>query len=139
MTSMLELAREVLAAQPFSLLMGAEVTDLSERGVELRMRITPHLLQQDGFVHGGVLAYAADNAITFAGGGALGPAVVTAEVKISYLRPAKGEAIVARATVVHAGRNLAVCKCDVFALGQGSADLCAVALGTVAARAKPSA
>ncbi len=136
MLPLLDLARDVIAAQPFSRLLGAEIADFSERGVELRLPITPQLLQQDGFVHGGVLSYVADNAITFAGGGALGPAVVTSEYKISYLRPAKGETLVARATVVHAGRSLAVCDCEVFYVEEGNARLCAVALGTVSARAK---
>jgi len=136
MLPQLDLAREVLAAQPFSRLLGAEITEFSEFGFELRLAITPQLLQQDGFVHGGVLSYVADNAITFAGGGALGPAVVTSEYKISYLRPAKGDTLVARATVVHAGRNQAVCDCEVFCVEEGNARLCAVALGTVSARAK---
>jgi uncharacterized protein (TIGR00369 family) len=134
MFQILDVAREVLAAQPFSRLLGTEVAEFSEVGVELRLPITPQLQQQDGFVHGGVISYLADNAITFAGGGALGPAVVTSEFKISYLRPARGQSLVARATVVHAGRSLAVCDCKVFCVEHGDARLCAVALGTVAAR-----
>ncbi len=42
---------------------------------------------QHGFVHGDVLPYLADNALTVAGGSVPG-AAVTAEHKINYFRPA---------------------------------------------------
>ena len=87
--------------------------------------------QQFGFVHGGVISYAADNALTFAGGYALGPNIVTSEFKINYVRPAIGERLMARAEVVHAGRSQAVCRCDVFVLAGGEEKLCAVAQGTI--------
>jgi len=40
---------------------------------ELKVAIKPELKQQNGFVHGGVISYAADNALTYAGGSVLGP------------------------------------------------------------------
>ena len=89
--------------------------------------------QQHGFVHGGVLSYAADNALTYAGGSALGLRVVTAEFKINYLRPAIGERLIARAEAVHTGKTQSVCRCDVFVLQDGVEKLCAVAQGTIAA------
>jgi uncharacterized protein (TIGR00369 family) len=128
---MLAAGRQVLAAQPFSTLVGAELTEFSAAGVELRIPLRHVLMQQHGFAHGGVVSYAADNALTFAGGAALGPAVVTSEFKINYVRPAKGERIVARASVVHAGRNQAVCRCEVFVFADGEEQLCAVAQGTI--------
>ena len=69
---------------------------------------------------------------TFAGGAALGPAVVTSEFKINYLRPAKGEGLVARAGVIHAGKYQAVCQCQVFSVEGGAEIRCAVAQGTIA-------
>jgi uncharacterized protein (TIGR00369 family) len=114
------------------MLLGAELLSFSAAGAELRIPIKPELKQQNGFVHGGVVSYAADNALTYAGGGALGPGVVTSEFKINYLRPAMGEFIVARATVVHAGKNQAVCRCDIYAASQGAETLCATAQGTIA-------
>src|SRR5690606_31835458 len=84
------------------------------------------------FAHGGVVSYLADNALTYAGGAALGTAVVTSEYKINYLRPALGDRLVARASVLHAGRNQAVCRCDVFAVARDTGEtLCAVAQGTI--------
>jgi len=63
----LGLARQVLAAQPFSVLVGARVTAFGDGGATLEIDIRDELRQQNGFLHGGVLAYAADNAVTFAG------------------------------------------------------------------------
>lgn len=134
---MLDLGRKILASQPFSVLLGAELLDLSPGTAEIRVPITPQLGQQHGFVHGGVVSYAADNALTFAGGSILGPAVVTSEFKINYVRPAQGDSLVARATVIHHGSRQAVCRCDVFASAEGAEVLCATAQGTVARLSKP--
>jgi acyl-coenzyme A thioesterase PaaI-like protein len=92
MDELLELGKQVLASQPFSTLVGAELTAFSVGQVELTIPITPQLKQQHGFVHGGVIGYAADNALTFVGGSVLGPAVVTSEYKIitpatKYIKP----------------------------------------------------
>lgn len=125
------LARRVLDSQPFSALMGAQLTAFERGLAELSVPVRRDLLQQHGFVHGGVISYAADNALTFAGGSVLGPAVVTAEFKINYLRPARGARLVARASVVHAGRRQAVCRSEVFDVRESRQDLCAVALGTI--------
>lgn len=132
--AMFELGRRVLASQPFSVLLGARLLAFDPSGVELEVPITDALRQQHGFAHGGVVSYLADNALTFAGGAALGAAVVTSEYKINYLRPALGARLIARAGVLHAGRNQAVCRCDVFAVADDGAGetLCAVAQGTIA-------
>jgi uncharacterized protein (TIGR00369 family) len=129
----LAMGREVLASQPFSQLIGAELAALSPGRCELQVPITEAVKQQHGFVHGGVLSYAADNALTYAGGTALRVPVVTAEFKINYLRPAIGERLIARAEAVHTGKSQAVCRCDVFVVKDGEEKLCAVAQGTIAA------
>ena len=128
----LAMGREVLAAQPFSQLLGAQLQALSPGQCELHLPMTPQLRQQHGFAHGGVVSYLADNALTYAGGTALRVPVVTSEFKINYVRPAVGELLIARAQAVHAGRNQAVCRCDVFAVQGGVEKLCAVAQGTIA-------
>ena len=86
---MLELGRKILASQPFSAFLVAELLGLAEGAAELSVPIRPEFAQQHGFVHDGIVSYAADNALTFAGGTVLGTAVVTSEFKINYLRPAR--------------------------------------------------
>lgn len=128
----LEMAQKVLDSQPFSRLVGARITAFGDGGATLEIDGREELRQQNGFLHGGVLSYAADNALTFAAGTTLGPAVLTGGFSIQYVRPATGTGLVARAVVVHTGRRQAVARCDLFAVGEGGAEtLCAVAQGTV--------
>lgn len=128
---LLTYGREVLARQPFSALLGAQL-DVFEPGcAQLSLPMAAGLLQQDGFVHGGVLSYLADNALTYAGGSVLGK-VLTSEFKINYVRPATdADRLVAVATVVGSGRTQAVCRCDVFLERAGERKLCAAAQGTI--------
>ncbi len=131
-TDLLERGREVLAAQGFSRLLGTELEAFEPGRAELSLAVTPQLLQQHGFVHGGVLSYLADNALTYAGGSVLGTDVVTAEYKINYLRPAVGgERLLAVASVVGSGKTQAVCRCELFLLADGERRLCAAAQGTI--------
>jgi uncharacterized protein (TIGR00369 family) len=129
---MLERGRKALESQPFSALVGAVLTKFDQEGTELRIPVRQSLKQQHGFVHGGVLSYAADNALTFAGAAALGTGVVTSEYKINYVRPAIGQEIVVRAVSMYAGKSQAACRCDVFVVNEGKETLCAIAQGTIA-------
>ena len=138
MDDLLQLGKQALASQPFSVLVGAELTGFSPGWVELTIPISPQLKQQHGFLHGGVISYAADNALTFVGGSVLGPAVVTSEYKINYLRPAMGTALIARATVIYSSKTQAVSRCDVFVVSEGKENLCAVSQGTIARIGQPS-
>lgn len=129
---LLNMGKAVLAAQPFSVLIGAELVSFSKESVELQVPVTDKIRQQHGFVHGGVVSYAADNALTYAGGSVLLAPVVTSEFKINYVRPAIGEMLIARAKAVHVGRTQAVCTCEVFVRADGVEKLCAIAQGTIA-------
>jgi uncharacterized protein (TIGR00369 family) len=131
MEDLFTLGKEVLASQPFSVLIGAELLSFSQGYAELKIPIRPELKQQHGFVHGGVISYAVDNALTFAGGSVLGTSVTTSEFKINYLRPAIGDFLVAGATVIHAGKSQAVCRCDVFVTKDGKESLRATSQGTI--------
>lgn len=135
----MERGKQALAAQPFSSLLGAELMEFTPATAVLQIVIKPELLQQHGFVHGGVISYLADNALTYAGGGALGPGgVVTSEFKINYVRPAVGESLLARASVIHAGKSQAVCRCDIFVRANAEDKLCATAQGTIVRMGRPS-
>lgn len=128
------LGETVLAAQPFSVFMGAELISFAPGEVEMALPLRPEFTQHHGVVHGGVISYLADSAITFAGGSALGPDVLTAEYKINYVKPGKGDRLIARGSVITAGSRQAVCRCDVFAMRDGREYLCATAQGTIVKR-----
>lgn len=130
---LLQLAKDVLQSQAFSRLLGTELTMAEPGKATLTLRLRDELKQQHGFAHGGVVSYLADNALTFAGGSMLGGNAVTGEFKINYVRPALGERLIARASVVHSGKQQAVAQCEVYVTEvDGSAEkLCALAQGTV--------
>jgi uncharacterized protein (TIGR00369 family) len=137
MEDLLAFGKQALASQPFSVLLGAELLCFSQGHAELKIPIRAELKQQHGFVHGGVISYAADNALTFAGGSALGPGVVTSEFKINYLRPAIGDFLLARATVIYSSKSQAVCRCDVFMSNEGKESLCVTSQGTISKLPQP--
>ncbi|MGX1804888.1 PaaI family thioesterase [Nocardia sp. NPDC055321] len=133
----LELGQRILEAQGFSRLVGAELTAFGDGRATLEIPVRPELGQQFGYVHGGVLAYAADNALTYAAATVLGANVLTGGFTITYLRPAAGERLRAEASVIDATRRQAVCRCEVFADGPDGSVLCAVAQGTTRGVERP--
>ncbi len=124
--------RRVLERQAFSRQLGAQLAHLAPGHAHLHLPLRADHRQQHGFVHGGVVSYLADNALTYAGGSVLGDCV-TSEYKINYLRPVAGEGtLVAEAVALSSGKTQAVCRCDVYlARPDGSRQLCAAAQGTI--------
>lgn len=132
MDPLFELGKATLAAQPFSRLVGAELAACSEDGIEIRLKVREELHQQYGFVHGGVLSYLADNAMTFAGGVSLNKQqVVTSEMKLNYIRPAIGAELISRAKSISCGRTQAVVRCEIYSVEDDAERLCAAAQGTI--------
>lgn len=126
------LARAVLDAQPFSRLLNARITEVGDHHVVLEVPIDDRLRQQFGLVHGGVLSYLADNSLTFAAGIALGESVLTSGFTIDYLAAARdGTVVRSTATLTHGGRRKASARCEIEVVSaDGTATLCAVAMGT---------
>lgn len=114
------------------------MTHYADGAVELRLPLTEQLKQQHGFAHGGVVAYLADNALTFAAGLSMGGGVLTAESKVNMMRPADGEVLIARAKTLSFGRTQGVARCEIYAVRDGAEILCAAGQGTVLRATKPS-
>ena len=133
---LLALGQQALANQTFSVLLGAQLVALSPQHTELVIPVRPDFYQHHGFVHGGVIGYAADNTLGIVGAAVLGPSVVSAEYKINFVQPARGEKLIARGTVIAAGKRQAVCRCDVFVVDGAHEYLCATAQGTIVKRGK---
>ena len=130
MENLFAFGQQILESQPFSQLIGAELTQFEPGNAEISLTVRDDLKQQHGFVHGGIVSYLADNCLTYAGGSVLGDSV-TSEYKINYVRPALGERLIARSSVLSSGKRQAVCECKVFALKDGDECLIAVAQGTI--------
>ncbi|HEX7722733.1 MAG TPA: PaaI family thioesterase [Pyrinomonadaceae bacterium] len=109
-------------------LIGAGLSLVEPGVVEIALPYRADLLQQDGYLHAGIITTIADSACGYAAY-TLMPAdsnVLSVEFKVNLLRPAQGETFVARAEIIKAGRTLTVVRADVFGL-EANADRVLVA------------
>ena len=99
---------------------------VSEGVCETSLIVQERLLQQHGFIHGGVIATMADHT---AGGAARSVSgdkdVLTVEFKINYLRPAIGDRLRCTASVLRGGKTVIVAEALVFAGNAGKETLVA--------------
>lgn len=121
--------RDSFAQQNFMATLGAEVVTVEAGRVDIRVANSEGLTQQNGFFHAGVLGSIADSAAGYAAYTLMdaGDSVLSIEYKINLIRPANGDAVVARASVVKPGRTVTLCTADVFVERDGAEILCAVA------------
>ena len=101
------------------------------------VELEPRHLQQGGVAHGGLLATIADHT---AGGAAAtlvpaGSRTLTAELKVSMLRAAKGQRLECRAEVIKPGRAISFVEAEVHAVNGEHRELVAKASATMAVMA----
>lgn len=116
-------------------LIGASLTDVAPGSVEIELPFQDELTQQNGFLHAGVITTILDSACGYAALTLMpaDAAVLSVEFKVNLLSPAVGDHMVARAQVIRAGRNLTVCRGDVFAASDMHDKLVATMLATMLA------
>jgi uncharacterized protein (TIGR00369 family) len=128
--------REAVGKQGFMKLVGAKIDELAHGRAVMSLERRDEVLQQHGFFHGGVIAFLVDNATTVAAGTLAdrseGSSVLTAEYKLNFTAPARGQKIVCEAIVLKPGRRMSVVEAKVFSHEDGEPKLCAVALATIA-------
>jgi uncharacterized protein (TIGR00369 family) len=100
-----------------------------------RLPIKKHHLQQDGFVHAGVIATLADHTAGYASYSLVAEnlRILTIEYKITFLKPAKGEYLECRAKVIKPGKRILIAESEVFEIKSDEENLIAKALLTMAA------
>jgi len=118
-----------LSAVPFARLLGIQVDSIEAGRAALSLQIRDEFKQNNGVVHGGVIAALIDSATASAILTLLEPAerTTTVDLTISYLRPLVSGAVVATARVVREGRRLIVASAD---LTDSAGNLAATALST---------
>ena len=126
----------VLTEQPFSMLVGAKVGHVERGRAELIVKNPPDPTPNNGYIHGGVIGYLAENASGCAASTML-PAgavsLVTSEYKLNLLRPATGVRAISRGEVVKAGRRQCVVETRVSCVSEtGEEKLVAICLATLA-------
>ncbi len=130
----LETARSFFSSAPFMVDLGIVPTAVSEGRCETEMALLPRHLQHTGQCHAGVVTSLADHtagaaAQTLAPGNGV---AITAELKISLLRPAQGDKLVCTGVVIKPGRMLIFAESEVFAVAGGQRTLVAKLSATLA-------
>jgi len=125
--------RESFARQSVMATIGARLTRVAPGELSIELAFRQGLTQQDGFVHAGIVATILDSACGYAAMTLVpaGARVLTVEFKANFLAPARGERVVARASVVRSGRTLTVSRADAFAVAAEKETLVATMLGTI--------
>lgn len=127
----LDLARDVLDAQPFSRLLGTRLSQCADGRAVLELDVRHDLLQQYGLVHGGVFGYLVDNAIAFAAGSALGPSIVSTGLSLELVGNVRAGTLFAVADVRERTADAVVVEVEVVADRGGAEEkLCVRASGT---------
>ena len=130
----LETVRGFFGMAPFMVDLGVEPTAVGQGKVSTQVAITTRHLQHTGQVHAGVMAAMADHTMG-AAAQTLAPEghwVLTAELKTSLLRAAKGERLVCDAMVLKPGRTVSFTEAEVFVESQGQRTLVMKASATMA-------
>ncbi len=126
--------RSIMDRAAFIADLGIVLTAVGPGWCETEVAIQPRHLQQNGFVHAGVLATLGDHTAGAAAGSlvGVGEGVLTVEFKINLLRPALGELVRCRAQVLRAGRTLSVVEAEMFSVAGGDPKLVAKSTVTLA-------
>lgn len=133
----LETQRGFFRLSPFMVDLGVEPVAASAGRLTTVLPLAPRHMQHTGQAHAGVVSSLADHSMG-AAAQTLTPEghwVVTAELKMSLLRPCKGERLVCEAHVLKPGRMLMFTEAEVYAEANGERTLVAKASATMAVTA----
>ena len=123
------------AVQGFTAYLGLIPVTMERGYFVTRVPIKKHHLQQDGFVHAGVIATMADHTAGYASYTLVAQnlRILTVEYKITFLKPAKGEFLECRAKVIKPGKRILIAESEVYEIKGKKESLVAKALLTMAA------
>ena len=113
--SLAYMKKVAVARSGFSSWLDVEPLAVWEGKSELVLKLRPEMTQHHGYAHGAIVGLMADNACAWAGASVAGD-VVTG---IDFLRPAMGERLRAKGTVIKAGKRQVVVRADVWAETEG--------------------
>jgi uncharacterized protein (TIGR00369 family) len=133
-TGLMQRVEASFAQQGLMRVIEARVAEVAPGRCVIEAPFRKTLTQQHGFLHAGVLTMLADNACGYATLTLLPPdqEVLTAELKVNFLRPARGVLAIARAEVLKPGRTLTVARAEVWMrMEDGAETLCAAMQATL--------
>ena len=114
--------------------LGGTLVKVEAGFVEVHLPFSKGTAQQHGFFHGGMVAALADTASGFAGYTvcAADEECLSAEFKVNFLAPARGDLMIARGHVIKDGRTLIIAEATVSVVRDGEEIECALMLHTLA-------
>jgi uncharacterized protein (TIGR00369 family) len=118
--------------------MGIRLVDAGPGWCETELDVLPRHFQHHEYVHAGVQATMADHTAGAAATTLVGEHeyVLSAEFKINFLRPARGQQLRCRSQVLKPGRTLIVVESEILAGDREQSTLIAKAMFTMAILAK---
>jgi uncharacterized protein (TIGR00369 family) len=113
--------------------LGAELVETGDGTATISAPILPGSMQQQGFGHAGLTFSIGDSAAGYAALTLIpeDQEVVTSEIKINLLAPAKGTLLIAHGRVIKPGRRLIVVASDVYAITGNTERHIASLMGTM--------
>lgn len=99
---------------PYWDLIGLNEIELKDGTSIIELPIKHEITQRRGTVHGGVLASMIDAAVGASIRSLSLDSQATVELKINYIRPAMGEKLIGKGTVINKGKTLAVGEAKIF-------------------------
>jgi uncharacterized protein (TIGR00369 family) len=128
-----ELVERVTYAPGYTKAVGTRIESAEPGHVVMSLAKSENLLQANGFFHGGVIAGLADHAAGGAVTTAMPPGrfAVTVNLQVSFLAPAKGTLLIARARAIQVGSMIGVARVDVVSIAGGTETACALAIVTL--------
>jgi len=122
------------SVQGFTQFIGLTPVSLKSGEFTTKVELAQHHLQQDGFVHAGVIATMADHTAGYAAYSLVpqGQRILTIEYKINYLLPAKGKVLECKAWVLRPGKQVLITEAEVYSIAGGTRTLVAKAMHTMA-------
>lgn len=111
-----ENAKKLFEEAAFIKEIGCELVGIEKGFCESKIKIEKRHLQQSGVVHAGVIATMADHSAATAAATYIteNQTVMGLEFKINLLRPAQGEYLICRASILKAGKTISVAEADIF-------------------------
>ena len=110
--------RASFAAQSAMKSLHIQLLSLQPGGVAMQLEKSGDLLQQQGFMHGGVLTAGLDSACGFAALTLSAPSVevLSIEFKTSFFRPVTKDRVQVIGRVIKAGKKVSFCEAEAFSL-----------------------
>lgn len=133
-----QMVKDKIKGNHFTNFIGFKIETIEPGLIRGQMQLEQHHLQQMEFVHGGVTATVSDIVAGFAAFTLVkkGHAVVTVEMKVSYLNPGQGSVLYAEGKVIKAGSKLFFCESELWVM-KGSTRLIIAKASATMALVKP--